>query len=139
MGIQDLIFGKLQYSTQIITFKKRKFSLEVADTFRKLAVGLMEHDGIGKGHGMLFIFGENGKHGIWMLHMKFSIDILWLDERGKVLHIVDSAPPCESMLNCRTYNPDVESRFVVELSAGVAKGLKIKVGDKFIPERALPL
>ncbi len=139
MGIQDLIFGKLQYRTQIVTFRRRKFNLEIADTFRKLSVGLMEHDGIGKDQGMLFIFGESGRHGIWMLHMKFSIDILWLDGRGKVLHIVSSAPACKSMLNCKTYNPNVESRFVVEMKAGVAKRLKIKVGDAFIPERALPL
>ena len=39
---------------------------------------------------MLFIFETADFHGIWMKNCKFPIDILWLDEERKVVHVAEA-------------------------------------------------
>ncbi len=123
---------KIQYETINAKFKNRILRLEVADTFRKLSVGLMKHESLGKNRGMLFVFGHDGRPGIWMLHMKFSIDIIWLDSEKRIVHIVRDAKPCRSIFSCRTQRPPKDARYVIELNSGVARELGLKLGDKLI-------
>ncbi len=135
MSINNLLgkifYSGLKYRTKTIKCKGRSFNVEVADSFRKLSVGLMNHEKLEKNGGMLFIFGSDEGHGFWMMNMKFSIDIIWLDRNQKVVYIINEAQPCTSMLGCETYTSDKLSRYVVELRAGTAKEMKLKVGDQF--------
>ncbi len=121
----------MTYKTTVVQFGDEKFKVEIADTFRKVATGLMNHKSMEKDAGMLFIFRSDGKHGFWMLNMKFSIDMIWMDKDGKVVHIVNNAQPCESIFNCKTERPPVNARYVLELYSGTAKRLGLKLGDKF--------
>jgi uncharacterized membrane protein (UPF0127 family) len=92
-------------------------------------IGLMYRDEIGKGSGMLFIFGSPGNHGIWMKNMRFPIDIAWLDSRKIVVSVVHSAMPCRS-INCPVYKPGSTAKYVIELSSGVLAKHGIKIGDR---------
>ena len=106
--------------------------MEVADSFRKMMAGLMDHTGLPKDGGMLFVFGRPGRYGFWMLHMKFSIDIIWLDESGGVVYMWKRAEPCDSMLlSCKTVTPDKDAKYVLEFNAGTASRLGVRVGDRF--------
>ncbi|HEY3119262.1 MAG TPA: DUF192 domain-containing protein, partial [Vicinamibacteria bacterium] len=57
------------------------------------AMGLMFRPSLPRDRAMLFLFDGPGFHGIWMKNCKFPIDIRWLDEERKVVHIADSVPP----------------------------------------------
>src|SRR5690606_37739029 len=46
-----------------------------------------------KNEGMLFVYKEDGLHGVWMKDMKMSIDAIWLDKNKKVVHIVQQISP----------------------------------------------
>ncbi len=122
----------MEYETQTIRFKKKTFKVEIADSFFKIAKGLMDHKSIPKNGGMLFIFSSEGRHSFWMLNMKFKIDIIWLDYQGRVVHVWKEAEPCKSIFSCRTEKPTKDSRYVVELRAGTADQIGLKLGDKFM-------
>lgn len=100
--------------------------VDIADTPDTRQMGLSGRPGLEKDEGMLFIFPDDGLHGFWMKDMRFSIDILWLDSAGKVVHIVENAPP-ESFPE--SFSPEKPARFVLELSAGSVERLGIELGD----------
>ena len=121
---------KSPYKTTTIAYKKNRLRLEVADTFMKKMVGLMYRERMGKAKGMLFPIAEPGvlASTITMMNMKFSIDILWLDERKRVVDIVERAQPSSSIFD--SYKPKKPARYVLEIEAGAAKKLGIKEGDR---------
>ena len=92
-------------------------------------MGLMFRPSLPLDHGMLFLFDEMGKHTIWMKNCKFPIDILWLDENRRVVHLEEAVPPCKAE-PCPVYAPLREAAFVVELNARQAKHEKALVGSE---------
>ena len=92
-------------------------------------MGLMFRPSLPQDHGMLFIFGQPGFPGIWMKNCKFPIDILWLDENRRVVHLEEAVPPCKAE-PCPVYAPLREAAFVVELNARQAKREKALVGSE---------
>ena len=48
-------------------------------------------------------------HGIWMKNCQFPIDIVWLDEARKVVHVAPKVPPCRAE-PCPVYVPDAQGR-----------------------------
>ena len=91
------------------------------------AMGLMFRPSLPLDQGMLFVFSESEFHGIWMKNCKFPIDILWLDDQKKVVHLEESVPPCKTD-PCPVYQPLRKASFVVELNAGQARREKAVVG-----------
>jgi len=91
------------------------------------AMGLMFRPSLPEDRGMLFVFEELGFHGIWMKNCRFPIDILWLDEKLRVVHRYEGAPPCKTE-PCPVYEPLQQALYVVELSAGQARREKVSLG-----------
>jgi uncharacterized membrane protein (UPF0127 family) len=69
-----------------------------------------------------------------MHHTPAPLDMVFVRE-GRVIHIEAEVPPCPS-LPCTTYGTGTAVDGVVELAAGQAAALGIKVGT---PARILPL
>lgn len=128
----DFLLGKPVYEKRAVRYGRHKFRTDVADSFRKRMKGLMGRESLPKDAGMLFIFDAPGRHGFWMAGMKFSIDILWLDESARVVYIARKAMPCRSMIGCKTITPDRDARYVLEFAAGTADRLGIKVGSRLV-------
>ena len=92
------------------------------------AMGLMFRPSLSLDKGMLFIFdGPPEFHTIWMKNCKFPIDIVWLDEEKKVVHVAEAVPPCKEE-PCPVYQPLRRASYVVELNAGQARREKAAVG-----------
>jgi uncharacterized membrane protein (UPF0127 family) len=91
------------------------------------AMGLMFRPSLPLDRGMIFVFQEADFHGIWMKNCKFPIDILWLDEEKRVVHVAESVPPCKAE-PCPVYNPMRRAAFVIELNAGQARREKAVLG-----------
>ncbi|UCF79942.1 MAG: DUF192 domain-containing protein [Acidobacteriota bacterium] len=106
-------------------------SLEVRRTPDERALGLMFRENLSEEEGMLFVFPEDGLHAFWMKNMRFSIDILWLDARGVVVHAEESVPPCPDAGAgpCPSYAPPREARYVLEIPAGAAARNALRVGS----------
>ncbi len=77
--------------------------------------GLGYIDAIPNDEGMLFAYGETQQLCFWMRGMRFSLDMLWLDQDRRVSHIQPSISPA-------TYPKSYcfDGQFVLELNAGQA-------------------
>lgn len=91
-------------------------------------VGLMFRKSIAPNECMLFVFPDYATHPIWMRNMRFPLDILWLDDKRKVVELAESAKPT-SGLDFSSYRPGKPSRYVLELNAGFVRKNKIKRND----------
>ena len=90
-------------------------------------MGLMFRPSLPEDRGMLFVFDELDFHAIWMKNCRFPIDILWLDEARKVVHLAEAVPPCKAD-PCPTYSSLRRAAYVVELGAGQARREKAVLG-----------
>jgi uncharacterized protein len=99
--------------------------LMINDTDR--AKGLMYRPSLPADRALLFVFDDITFHGIWMKNCRFPIDIVWLDENKKVVHVTAHAPPC-AQEPCPIYSPMGRAAYVVEMNAGAARREKIVVG-----------
>ncbi len=99
---------------------------EIADTQALKNLGLSGRNSIDEDRAMLFVFNDSGYYGFWMKDMKFAIDIIWIDENKKIVHIAPNVAP-------DTYPESFQSKglakYVLEVQAGLTKSKNIKVGD----------
>jgi len=119
--------NKENNSFSSIKINESVWDIEIADTLLSRIEGLSNRVSLNPASGLLFIFPENGYHGIWMKEMKFSIDIIWFDENFVITHIKEDAKP-ESYPE--SFNPSDPSRYVLEINAGEVKKTGIKIWQK---------
>lgn len=105
----------------------RVFQTELMIDDDDRAKGLMYRPSLPEDRALLFVFGELDFHGIWMKNCRFPIDIVWLDEDRKVVHVEPRVPPCKKE-PCATYSPMRRAAYVVEMNAGAARREKIVLG-----------
>jgi uncharacterized membrane protein (UPF0127 family) len=104
-----------------------RLSVEVVDTPAERGRGLSGREMLPENSGMLFVFDTPGIYGFWMYGMKFPLDIIWIDERLRVVYFVENAQPCVNI--CETYEPPADALYVLEVNAGFVKKYGLKVGD----------
>lgn len=103
---------------------------EVADTFPKQIRGLMFRESLPKDGGMLFVFGSEGRHSIWMMNTSIPLDIIWLDKDKKVIYMKEGAQPCGALAICPSYSPESDAKYVLETNSGYSKRHKIDLGSR---------
>jgi uncharacterized membrane protein (UPF0127 family) len=99
--------------------------VELADTPEKRERGLMFRKELADGHGMLFLFDEEGEHSFWMKDTLIALDLVFVDTAGRVTGIVARARPLT--LEPRSGGP---SRMVLEVPGGWAAANGVRVGDR---------
>ena len=95
--------------------------VQIADTEPRRVRGLMFQDELPSNQGMIFVFDNPGLYSLWMLNMQFSLDMIWFDGDGKVIHIEKDVPPCKTPLEittCQSIIPDGQSLYVLEVTSG---------------------
>jgi uncharacterized membrane protein (UPF0127 family) len=115
----------------------RAFAAEIADTPARWREGYMFRREVGENEGMIFVFPVADFHPFWMKNTLVPLDIIWMDDGFRVLH-VETAPPCRAD-PCPSYGPPRKARFVLEVRAGSAKQDGLKIGDQLrvsIPQPA---
>jgi uncharacterized membrane protein (UPF0127 family) len=91
------------------------------------AMGLMFRPSLPLDRGLLFVFDAPDFHGFWMKNCRFPIDMVWLDQDRKVVHVAEAVPPCKAE-PCPVYQPLRKASYVVELNAGQARREKAVLG-----------
>jgi uncharacterized membrane protein (UPF0127 family) len=95
--------------------------VQIADTDPRRVRGLMFQDQLPYDQGMIFVFNEPGLYSLWMLNMQFSLDMMWFDQDGKVVHIEKDIPPCKTVVEisaCQSIVPSNEAIYVLEVTSG---------------------
>lgn len=103
------------------------YSVWVVDTEAMRRKGLSSTEKLPPNGGLLMKYDVDGYHGIWMKDMKLSIDIVWINNDKKVVHIVKNASP--ELSADETFAPKALARYVLELPAGSVDVSAIKVGQ----------
>ena len=107
----------------------KTFSVEIADTQEKQALGLMFRDSMPADQGMIFIFPNEAPRSFWMKNCRISLDIMYFDKNLKLVSISANTPPCR-VRNCPSYPSNKPAMYVLELNAGLAKELGVSLGDQ---------
>jgi uncharacterized membrane protein (UPF0127 family) len=104
------------------------YHLELARTPEEQALGLMYRESLPDRTGMLFVFDAPEPHHFWMKNTMIPLDMIWMDEAGKVIYVSANTPPCKAD-PCATYGPDGPARQVLEIAGGMAVKEQITVGS----------
>lgn len=118
----------MRYEKQTISFLDQTMKVYIADNPRTRTRGLSNKTYLPEGKGMLFVFEKPDKYSFWMKDMNFAIDMIWIDEKGKVVYIEKNATP-ESYPTSFMTNKD--ALYVLEVNAGFVTQKGIKVGTVF--------
>ena len=76
-------------------------------------------------HGMLFDFGERNVQQFWMHNTCIPLDMLFVDEDGFIVGIVENAPT----LNDESRGVGCPSRYVLEVNAGWSRRHGVRAGQ----------
>jgi uncharacterized membrane protein (UPF0127 family) len=104
----------------------QKFKIELALTDAQMEQGLMFRRTLAPDAGMLFDFKMPTNVTMWMKNTVLPLDMLFLDERGRIIDLHERAVP---------YSTDIiaskaPARYVIELNGGTVERLGIKRGDQ---------
>lgn len=107
------------------------FIVETAGDAESLRKGLSGREGMPEDHGMLFLI--NKENSFWMNGMKFPLDILFFDRDMRLIEIRHNLQPCDA---CMPFDPEYPSAYALEINAGIAKKLGLRIGDGFVIKSA---
>jgi uncharacterized membrane protein (UPF0127 family) len=109
--------------------------VELARTEVETTRGLMYRTKMPDDHGMLFWMRERDEHAFWMKNTCIPLDMLFIDEDGTIVGIVENVPT----LNLESRTVGCPSLYVLETNAGWARKHGVKAGQKAkIPSDARP-
>ena len=130
MAIAAVIYGQEPAPAMLpLTLPDGKiFQVEVARTEETRALGLMFRTALTEDRGMLFIFEQPGLHRFWMKNTLIPLDMVWMDDRKRIIHIEYQVPPCK-LDPCAVYGPSADSLYVLEVISGVASREQLRVGQ----------
>jgi uncharacterized membrane protein (UPF0127 family) len=106
------------------------FDFEMADTTAKRSRGLMERQLLQPRAGMLFDFEHSSRIRMWMKKTLISLDMIFLDDQKKIVHIHQAAEP----LSLTIIQTPYDARFTVEINAGEVQHYGLSVGDRLFAQ-----
>lgn len=109
----------------ITTSGEHSYKIEIAASPDERAKGLMFVQQMDDDKGMLFDFGETREVAFWMRNTFIPLDMIFIDEFGTIKSIHENAIPHDAT----SIPSKVPVKFVLELNAGQAKIIGLKVGD----------
>jgi uncharacterized membrane protein (UPF0127 family) len=102
----------------------KTYTIEIANAPDTREHGLMERDAMPADHGMIFVFPDVAERGFWMKHTRFPLEILYVDQNGRVVHWATMKP--YDLTNIPSNEP---AKYAIELNVGSIKDSGVKVGD----------
>jgi uncharacterized membrane protein (UPF0127 family) len=100
---------------------------DIADTEEKRTIGLSSRNTLSPDAGMLFLFPEEGHHGIWMKHMRFPIDIIWISKDFRIVDIKKNVSPDTYP---DIFRPSSPALYILETTAGFSDKYTITTKEK---------
>ena len=108
--------------------RRHEFKVEMALAPEQQMVGLMFRRSVGPAEGMLFDWGVPRESNMWMRNTITSLDMLFIAADGRIHRIAERTVP----LSLATVASNGPVRATLELAAGTAERLKLRVGDRVL-------
>ena len=115
--------GSLTIATK---FRELNYQIEIADTARLKSLGLMYRSSLPAHQGMLLLNEKPQRVNIWMKNTFIPLDIIYIDEDGYIVRIVENAQPKSTAV----MPSEDKVMAVLELNAGQVRQRDISVGDR---------
>jgi uncharacterized membrane protein (UPF0127 family) len=123
-----LVCGSCTAQDPYVVLKGQRFTVELAETSDKQALGMMFRDHLEDDHGMLFLFPVESRRSFWMKNTRIPLDIFYFDASRQLLNVAENARPCRSR-SCPRYLSEGPAKYVLELNGGKAAELGVLPGD----------
>jgi uncharacterized membrane protein (UPF0127 family) len=119
----EITFGRKDSLGKIIVL--HKIDIEMAVTGGQTRQGLMYRKSMDEDHGMLFVFPGMEPRSFWMKNTHIPLDILYADDKGKIVTIQANTTPFSEKSVPSIY----PAQYVVEVNAGFCERKNIREGD----------
>ena len=103
-------------------------TVELAKSAKDAERGLMYRTSMPEEHGMLFYLGTREDHAFWMHNTCISLDILFVDELGTIVGILEDVP----VLNDQPRGVGRMSTHVLEVNGGWCRRHGVRTGQKLL-------
>lgn len=113
----------------IVTVRGRfPMTVEMAVTQAQREQGLQFRQHLASDAGMLFDMGKVEPVSMWMLNTPISLDMVFIDGRGRVTSVVEGTTP----YSLKVISSEGPVRAVLEVNAGTAARLGIQKGSRIL-------
>ena len=102
------------------------FNIEIAKTPSEKILGLMYRRSLPADAGMLFLYDRPQQVTFWMRNTYIPLDMVFIGADGRVQRIESHTEP----FSLAAISSDGDVKSVLELNAGTADAIGLKVGDK---------
>ena len=129
----DSKLESVQFPRGTIKVDDIPLEVQVADTEPRRVRGLMFQDKLPYDQGMIFVFDKPDLYSIWMLNMQFSLDMIWFDMEGNVIHMEKNVQPCKTALEtmtCQSFTPENKALYILEVTSGFIDKFNITKDSK---------
>ena len=106
--------------------RRHDFNVEMALSGEQQMVGLMFRPSVPPNEGMLFDWGAPRESAMWMRNTIASLDMVFINQDGTIRRIAERTVP-QSLATISSNGP---VRATLELAAGTAERLGLRVGDR---------
>lgn len=114
-------------SEPVLNVNGKTVHLIVVNTPESRELGLGNRESLPEDQAMLFVFDKPDKYEFWMKDMEFPIDMIWLDQNFKIVHIESDVAP--ETYPDQTFMPDKDALYVIEANSLFAQKNNLKIGD----------
>lgn len=106
--------------------QRHEFNVEMALSPEQQMTGLMFREHVAPDGGMLFDWGSPRESAMWMRNTVSSLDMVFIAADGRIHRIAERTVP----LSLATIESRGPVRATLELAAGTAERLDLRVGDR---------
>ena len=107
---------------------RHEFRVEMAIEPGHQMIGLMFRPSVGPNEGMLFDWGTPRESAMWMRNTITALDMVFITQDGRIHRIAERTVP----LSLATVESRGPVRATLELAAGTAERLNLRVGDRVL-------
>ena len=130
----SLSFSQILFEKSIVQIKRQNnsivtFDVEIARSPTERAQGLMNRQTMADNAGMFFIWPGAGLRQFWMKDTLISLDILFFDDEGVLVHYEDHTKPNSKKL----ISSLMPVAYVLEINAGQREANDLEIGDYLYP------
>jgi hypothetical protein len=110
-------------------------AVEIADTAAERQRWLtFRQDVLAPDTALLLKYDDSDLHEVWMLNIEYNLDLIWFDQDGNAVYLIEDAPPCQNVVetvSC-TYKTTTRALYVMASTSGFIDAHGISKGSKMI-------
>lgn len=128
IGVLGIIFipsdiknKNLNFSKGTVKINNKIMTVEIADSpYTRQRWLTFRDEQLGLNTGLLLIYDKPDLYSMWLLNIKYPLDLIWFDHLGNIVYTIKDAHPCDNILDSSkcTYKNTKPAKFVLATSAG---------------------